>query len=125
MILQLALFLGVITAATIMDFYFDKNTIEIAATEAESEQTADEQATFCLFSQTGNATAKTFIQKNQNRKLFVEHDKFLQRYHESKSFEKLKTKEKEPKSPLLQTFHCLLFRNYYSTVPDDDPHLSS
>ncbi|MFW5831361.1 MAG: hypothetical protein ACOCVA_03870 [Prolixibacteraceae bacterium] len=121
--LQLALFLGVITAATIMDFYFDENAIEIAA-EAESGQTADEQAAIYLFSQTGNATAKTFIQKNQNRKLFVEHDKFLQRYHESKSFEKLKTKEKEPVTPLFLTFYCLLFRNHYFTVPDDDAYLS-
>ena len=124
MILQFALFLGVILAATIVDFYFDEDALEIADTEADSEQTTDERATVYLFSQAGNATVKTSVQKSQNRKIFGEHDKFLQRYHESKNFEKLKTKEKKPKTPLFLAYHFLLFRNYYFTVPDEEPSLS-
>ena len=124
LVLQLTLFLGVIAVATVLDIYFDKNSVEIETAENETQKTADEPGKVYLFSQSNASVAKTPVQKNQNRKFCEKHTKFLQRYHESTNFRKLKSEVKKPKTHLFPAYHYLLFRNYYVTVPDDDPHLS-
>lgn len=124
LVLQLALFLGVIAVATALDIYFDENSVEFESAENETKKTADEPGKIYLFSQSNTSAAKTSVQKNQNRRFCEKHTRFLQRYHESKNFRILKSELKKPKTPLFLAYHYLLFRNYYFTVPDDDPHIS-
>ena len=123
MFLQLALFIGVITAATVLDIYFDENSVEFETTENEPEQTADDHGIIYLYNPAGTSAVKISILKNSGRKIFENHDKFLQQFHQSNSFKKLKTEQKQSKTPLFLTFHHLLFRNHFS-LPDDDPYLS-
>lgn len=123
-VLHLALFLGIIAAANALDIYFDKNPVDIKTAENESGETAEKPGKVYLFSQANTTAAKTSVQKNPVRRFFEQHDKFLQRYHETASFRDLKIDEKHPKTHLFLTFHHFLFRNYYFSVPDDDPHLA-
>jgi len=124
LLLQLLLFTGIIAGATVFDSYFDNNEIEIETASEESDNTANEPAKVYLFSQVNNLAAKTSAQKNTSRKYFEQHTKFLQRYHESKNFRDLKLDEKKPKTPLFLSFHYLIFRNYFFSLPDDDTHLA-
>lgn len=124
LVLQFALFIGIIAAAGAFDIYFDKVPVEIKTAANDSKKAAGSATKVYLFSQVGNATAKTSVQKNTERRFFGKHDKFLQRYHETNSFRDLKVEKNQPKTPLFLTLHHFLFRNYYYPSPDDEPHLS-
>ena len=122
--LRILLFTGIIAAATILDIYYNENPVEINTTENDSKNAANEPAEVYLFSPAGYSAAKTSVQKNPGRKHFEQHTKFLQRYHETKNFRELKTEEKKPTNLQFLSFHYLIFRNHYFSLPDDDPHLS-
>lgn len=123
--MRLALFAGVVGAATLFDVYFDAVPLELEKTEHESRPPSDEPGTIYLINQAGPASAKVSVQKTGNRNFFEHlHDKFLREYHEAKNYCMLKAEEKNPGIPLFLSCYYLIFRNYYFTFPDDDIPLS-
>ena len=120
----MTLFLGILAVAMVLDNYFDNNSVEISSAKEEPQQAADEYAAVYIIGQTNSVATKTSIQKSSNRKLLEQHDKFLRKYHESQYFKRYKIEVKETNTHLFIAFQHLLFRNYYISVPDDDPHLS-
>ena len=122
LVIRLALFVAVIGVATLFDIYFESNQGELNEIQTNSKQTANEHGAICLFSQTNFFSAKTSVNKNPGRKLFVQsHDKYLQKHHQLRNFQVLKAEAQTKKIPLLLSYHYLGFRDYFFTNPDDEP----
>lgn len=126
LIIRLVLFATVIGFASLLDNYLEKHSLQINEIDTGSNHSANEPGTIYLFTQASyTVNAKTSIQKAPSRKLFEQsHDKFLQKYHQLRNYQVLKADEKTRKAPLFLSYHYLVFRNYFYTVPDDEPLLS-
>ena len=121
----MVLIAAVIGFASLLDNYLEKNPTQIKQTDSGSNHSANEHGTIYLFSQANTFNAKTSVQKLPTRRLFEQsHDKFLQKYHQLRDYQVLKADAKTHKAPLFLSYHYLVFRNYYFTVPDDEPLLS-
>jgi len=125
-IIRLVLFTALVVVASLLDNYLENNSVQITQDQTNSNHSASEHGTIYLFSQANYTfNAKPSVQKAPLRKLFEQsHDKFLQKYHQLRNFQVLKADAKTHKIPLFLSYHYLMFRNYYYTVPDDDPLLS-
>ncbi len=124
LVLRLALFIAVIGAANLFDIYFGNNPDKLDCIQHKPEKHSTEHGTIYLFSQTNPVSAKTLVQKPSNRRIDEQyHDKFLQKFHQKKNYQVLKVDEKKPTTPLFLSYHYLVFRNYYFTVPDEEPPL--
>lgn len=125
LIFRLALFAAVLGFASLLDTYFEKNPVQIDQPVSKSNHSAEEHGTIYLFTQANTFSAKTSVQKAPSRKLFEQsHDKFLQKYHQLRNYQVLKADAQTHKVPLFLSYHYLVFRNYFYTVPDDEPLLS-
>ncbi len=126
LILRLVLFAAVLGFASLLDTYFEKNPVQIDKPDTSPNHSASEHGTIYLFTQANYTfNAKPSIQKTPSRKLFEQsHDKFLQKYHQMRNYQELKADAKTHKVPLFLSYHYLVFRNYFYTVPDDEPLLS-
>ena len=125
LIIRLILFAAVIGFASLLDNYLEKNPVQIDKENTGSNHSANEHGTIYLFTQANYTfNAKTSIQKTPSHKLFEQsHDKFLQKYHQLRNYQVLKADANMHKIPLFLSYHYLVFRNYFYTVPDDDPFL--
>ncbi len=126
LIIRLVLFAAVLGFASLLDNYLEKNQVQIDKMDTNSNHSDSEHGTIYLFTQANNPfNGNTFVLKTSSRKLFDQsHDKLLQKYHQLRNFQVLKADEKTYKIPLFLSYHYMVFRNYYFTVPDDDPHIS-
>ncbi len=118
---QLALFIAIIGAAVLLDVYFEKNPAELKNMQAENEQQAKETGGIYFIAQTGSTSVKTSAQKTSLRKLQVQsHDKFLRKYHQVRNYQVLKAEVQPQTTPIILSYHYLVFLNYFFTQPDED-----
>jgi len=120
--IQIALFLAIIGAAVLLDVYFEKSPAEFANIHTESEEETTEHGSVYLISQSSSVSLKTSVQKTSERKLQVKsHDKFLRKYHHLRNYQVFKAEVKKQTTPLILSYHYLVFQNYFFTHPDKDP----
>jgi hypothetical protein len=123
--MRLALFVAVIGVATIFDIYFENNPETLKEIQAETTDNTAGQSKLYFVSQTNFIDVKTSLQKDTGRKLQVKsHDKLIQKYHQLRNFQVLKAEVETQTMPLILSYHYLIFRNYFFTVPDDEPLIS-
>lgn len=121
-ILRLALFAAVIGIAALFDIYFDDNRFEIEETENSSPKNEKEQGSVLLINQTVNTGAKTSVCKSVVRKPQLKsHDKLVQKYYQLRNYQVLKAELQTQTTPLISTYHYLAFKNYFYSIPDDNP----
>ncbi|MCY1722682.1 hypothetical protein OU798_20195 [Prolixibacteraceae bacterium Z1-6] len=121
LIIRMAMLVAVVGMAILLDNYFDNNPEEFDSITAESKKSASESEHVYLISQTTTVSLKTQVQKNTNRKLQVQmHDKFLQKYHQVRNYQVLQAEEQTQTAPIIQSYHYLVFQNYFYTQPDED-----
>jgi hypothetical protein len=121
-VLKLAVFVAVIGLATLFDFYFDKNDAEVKEIEASSSKENHDQKTILLISQAPNCGIKTLAEKTVQRKLQLKsQDKFIQKYYQLRNFQVLKAEVQTQTAPLINSYHYLVYLNYFYSVPDDIP----
>ncbi|MDX1286426.1 MAG: hypothetical protein R3182_15525, partial [Draconibacterium sp.] len=121
LLLRLAMFLAVIGIAIILDVYLENNPAELEKIQAESESKTADQGKIYLISQNGSTNVKTSIQKSVDRKLQLEkHDKFIRKYHNLRNYQVLKAEAVTKTTPLILSYHYLVFQDYFFTQPDED-----
>ncbi|MBN1821226.1 MAG: hypothetical protein JW833_10940 [Prolixibacteraceae bacterium] len=119
-ILLIAVLIG---AAVILDNYLDDHPVKLSQNE-NNDQSGNTQESLFIFNPSIVVNAKQIIQKAPFRFLQTEmHDKFLCKYHQLRNFHVLKAETLNQKIPLFLSYHYLIFRNYYSSLPDDEPSL--
>ncbi len=123
--MRLAVFVAVIGVATIFDIYFENNPETLKEIQAETTDNTAGQSKLYFVSQSSFPDVKTSSIKDPGRKLQVKsHDKLIQKYHQLRNFQVLKAEIETQTAPLILSYHYLVFRNYFFTVPDDDPLIS-
>jgi len=121
-ILKLALFAAVIGIAALFDIYFDNNRVVAEEIETSSPEDEQEQDSILLINQTINSGAKYSASKTVVRKPQLKsHDRFVQKYYQIRNYQVLKAEVQTQTTPLINTYHYLAFKNYFYSVPDDDP----
>ncbi len=117
----MAVFMAVIAAAFFMDVYFENNPKELENIQAESGKQTSEPESVYLIAQSSTVTLKTSVQKSPTRKLQVQlHDKFLRKYHSIRNYEVLKAELATQTTPLILSYHYLVFQNHFFSTPDED-----
>jgi len=125
LLLRLAFFVAVIGVATLFDVYFENNPEKLKVIQTESADNTDRQSIIYFVNQTNAFDVKTSSQKDTGRKLQVKsHDKFIQKYHQLRNFQVLKAEVQTQTSPLILSYHYLVFKNYFFSAPDDEPLIS-
>jgi len=121
LLLRLALFVVVVAAALVVDAYFGKNPDELEKIQAESQKQTSEPGRVYLLAQNASLTLKVSVQKSPTRNLKVQlHDKFLRKYHQLRNYQVFNAEVKAHAAPLIQSYHYLVFQNYFFTNPDED-----
>lgn len=122
LLIQTVLFLAIVGTAVVFDVYFENNPTELENIQTESEKHSAEPGGVYLIAQIGQTTIKTSVQKSTNRKLQVQaHDKFLRKYYQIRNYQILKAEAELQTAPLIQSYHYLVFQNFFFTQPDDEP----
>lgn len=123
--MQFLLFIAITGIAFFFDEYFENHPGTLDELQTQNEASAGDHGTIYLFTQSNSLGAKTSAQKTSDRKLFDHlHNKFMQKCHQLRNHQVLKTKPEVLKQPLFLSYHHLIFRHYYFTHPDDDPLIS-
>lgn len=118
----MALFVAIIGAAFLLDVYFENNPAELDTIQAENQTKTKDPGGVYLIAQAGTTGAETSFQKSSSRKLQVQsHDKFLRKYHQHRNNDVLKAEVQVQTAPIIQSYHYLVFQNYFFTQPDEDP----
>jgi len=124
-IARLAVFAVLIVAAVLFDHYNENHPVELDKVDTAATQHSAEHSFIYLFNSANSFNANTSVFKNPSRKLFAQsHNKLVQKYHQSRSYQVLKDDMDKPTNPLIFSYHHLTFRHYYFTFPDDDPLIS-
>ena len=114
--------IAIISVASLFDVYFENNLVQFDEIESESANNPAGQSKMYFVNQTNSITAKTSANKDSSRKLQIKsHDKFIQKYHQLRNYQVLKAEVKTLSSPLILSYHYLIFRNYFFSSPDDVP----
>ncbi len=125
LLVRMAFFIVIIGVATIFDIYFENNPDKLKVIQTESTDNTNEQGVVYFVAQINTFDVKTSNQKNPIRKLQVQsHDKFIQKYHQLRNFQVLKAEVQTQTSPLILSYHYLVFKNYFFSSPDDEPLIS-
>jgi len=125
LLVRLALFIAVIGVATLFDVFFESNLERLEEMQTESTGNSREQGKMFFVTQTNSIGAKTYAQKHTGRKLQVKsHDKLIQKYHQLRNYQVLKTEVQTQTTPLINSYQYLAFKNYFFTNPDDEPLVS-
>ena len=120
--LRLALFAAVIGIAALFDIYFDNNRVEINEFETSSPEDEKEQGSILLINQTINSGAKVSAGKTVVRNPQLKsHDKLVQKYYQLRNYQVLKAESQTQTTPLINSYHYLVFKNYFYSVPEDNP----
>ena len=123
--MRLAFFIAIIGVATLFDVYFENNPEKLKVIQTETSDNTGEQSIVYFVNQTNTFDVKTSSQKNTGRKMLVKsHDKFIQKYHQLRNFQVLKAEVQTQTSPLILSYHYLVFKNYFFSAPDDEPLIS-
>jgi hypothetical protein len=123
--MRLALFIVVIGMATIFDIYFESNPDTLKDIQTESAKNSNNPSKIYFVTQSNFFDIKTSSQKDTGRKLQVESlDKLIQKYHQLRNFQVLKAEVETQTTPLILSYHYLVFRNHFFTSPDDEPLVS-
>lgn len=121
----MALFMVIIGAAILADVYFENNPAEFENIQANSEESTNNSNTVNLINQTGSITVNTFVLKLSGKKLHIQsHNKFLRKYHNIRNNQVLKAEVKTQTTPLILSYHYLVFQNFFFTLPDEEPLIS-
>jgi len=121
-VMQLLLFMALTGIAFLFDQYFENHPGSLRELQTQSEESAADHGTIYLFAQSNSLSAKTSAQKTSERKLFCQmYNKFIQKCHQLRNHQGLKTEPEKIKQPLFLSYHQFIFRHYYFTHPDDDP----
>ncbi|MBN2636087.1 MAG: hypothetical protein JXR61_07440 [Prolixibacteraceae bacterium] len=125
-LLNLALFVAILGAAALLDFYFDKTQVQLSEANTNSNEKPNEPNMVHLFSQLNSPAAKVELQKPGFKNLQPKlHDRLIQKYHQIRNHQLLKA-EFEPKtSPMISEYRYVAFKNYFFSDPDDDHPLVS
>ncbi|MEN8117428.1 MAG: hypothetical protein ABFS16_10640 [Bacteroidota bacterium] len=125
MFVRMALFMVIIGAAILADVYFENNPAEFENIQANSEESTNNSNTVNLINQTGSITVNTFVLKLSGKKLHIQsHNKFLRKYHNIRNNQVLKAEVKTQTTPLILSYHYLVFQNFFFTLPDEEPLIS-
>ncbi|MCF6332475.1 MAG: hypothetical protein L3J11_04245 [Draconibacterium sp.] len=125
LLLRLALFVAVIGVASMFDVYFENNPEKLVDIQDDSADNNGDQGKIYFVGQSNSVDFKTFDQKNFGRKLQVKsHDKFIQKNYQQRNYQILKAEVQKQTTPLILSYHYLVFKNYFFTDPDDDPLIS-
>lgn len=119
---RMAIIMAVVAAAFVLDNYFNNNKLnELENIQAQSGEKSKEPGKVYVIAQTSPTTLKTSVSKNASRKLQVQlHDKFVRKYHSIRNYQVLKAEKATQTTPLISSYHYLVFQNYFFT-PDDEP----
>lgn len=119
---RLVIFFALIAAAVIFDHYFESHPVEFDAIDTGASQQTSNHSFIYLFNSTNSFSVKTSELKKLSRKLFLQgHNKLIQKFHQLRNYQVLKTDMGKPKNSLIFSYHHLTFQHYYFTFPDDDP----
>lgn len=122
LVIRLAFFAAMIAAAFWMDAYLEKNPAELKNIEADAGAHNADQGEFYVLAQTGTVNVKTSVQKVQTRNHQIQqHDKFLRKYHSVRNYQVLKAEVIQQTTPLITSYHYLVYQNHSLTSPDEDP----
>ncbi len=125
LLLRLTFFVAIVGVATLFDVYFENNPEKLKVIQTETSDNTGEQSIMYFVNQTNTFDVKTSSQKNTGRKMLVKsHDKFIQKYHQLRNFQVLKAEVQTQTSPLILSYHYLVFKNYFFSAPDDEPIIS-
>lgn len=125
LLLHLAFFVAIISVASLFDIYFENNPEKLVEMQAGSADDPGVQDRIYFVSQVNTVDAKTSFQKSIGRRLQVElNTRFVQKYYQLRNYQILKEKVQKQTAPLIFSYHYLVFRNYFFTVPDDEPLVS-
>ncbi|MEE4287408.1 MAG: hypothetical protein V2I31_14745 [Mariniphaga sp.] len=123
--MQFLFFTAITGIAFLFDEYFENHPGTLNELQTQNEASTGDHGTIYLFTQSINLGAKTSAQKTSDRKLFqILHNKFVQKCHQLRNHQVLKTEPEVLKQPLFLSYHHLIFRHYYFTHPDNDPLIS-
>jgi len=123
--MRLALFVAVISMASLFDIYFDDTMIKPEEIQTDSAKDEKKLEKIVLISQSTNVDLKTQVQKTVVRKFQVKaHDKYIQKYYQLRNYQVLKAEVQNQTAPLINSYHYLAFQNYFYSIPDDIPLIS-
>ena len=118
--MRLVIFTVVIGAAFVFDTYFNSDKLTVENTQ-ENEQGSAKNTVFFI-SQVNSVGAKLTTPKINNKRFQVKsHDKYLQKYHQIRNYQVLKAELQTQTTPLILSYHYLVFQNYFFTIPDEVP----
>jgi hypothetical protein len=121
-LVRFAFFAALIGAAFFFDLYFENHPVELEEIENVTEQNSGEYRIVCLFNFVNASSAKIPIFKVPSGKLWEQsHNKLIQKYHEARNYQVLKTEAITPRKPFILSCHHLTFRHNSSLSPGDDP----
>ncbi|WP_319479564.1 hypothetical protein [uncultured Draconibacterium sp.] len=122
---QLAMFMVVIAAALVLDVYFGNNPEEVKKIQAESQEQSNEQGAVYLITQSSSNTIKTFEDRVYSKHTKPQlHDKFLRSYHSIRNYQVLKAEVVKQTTPLILSYHYLVFQNHVFSPEEDAIALS-
>ena len=125
LIQRLLFFVVVVGVASLFDIYLENNPETLKEIQSESTDNTNEQQHTFFASQANSSSVETSSQKDSGRKLRVKsHDKFIQKYYQLRNFQVLKAEVQTQTTPLILSYHYLVFQNYFFTNPDDEPLVS-
>jgi len=122
LIVKLSVFLILGVAAVLVDNYLDNNPTEFKNIEANAGAPASTSGEIIVLAQSSSLSVKTLAQKVPERNLFAgAHDKFLRNYHSVRDFQVLKAEVIHQTTPLITTYHYLVFQDHLFSPDNEDP----
>lgn len=124
-VVRLAVFMAIIAAALVLDSYFGNNPEEVKKIQAESQEQSNEQGAVYLITQSSSNTIKTFEDRVYSKHTKPQlHDKFLRSYHSIRNYQVLKAEVVKQTTPLISSYHYLVFQNHVFSPEEDSVALS-
>lgn len=121
LLVKLLVFVALVAASLALDAYFENNPTELEEIQADAENQNHSQGKIYILAQATTVTVKSSVQKTSTRNQQIEtHTKFLRKYHSIRDFQVLKAEVIQQTTPLITSYHYLVYQNH-SLTPDDDP----
>jgi len=121
LLIRLAFFAALIGTAIWVDAYLKKNPTKLDDIQADADNHSANQGEVYVLAQANPLSVKTVVQKTPTRNQHSEaHNKFLRQYYSVRNYQVLKAEVVQQTSPLITSYHYLVFQNH-SLSPDEDP----
>ena len=122
----MAVFAALICTALLFDVYVEKNSVEISKIETEQEESKNNTNTVYLIAQSNSVSVKSSLPKTQVRKIQLKsHDKLIQKHHQLRNFQVFKAEVDTQTTPLITSYHYLIFQRHFFGLPDEEVPLIS